>query len=143
MTVDVAVLSGGVGAARFLRGLVQVVDAGADHRRSSTPATTPCSTACRSPPTSTRSPTRSPAPSTPSAGWGLAGETWQAMEALARYDRVRPAGSAAATTWFNLGDRDLATHLYRTRPPGRGRHADRRRRRDRAGRGASASGCCR
>ena len=36
------------------------------------------------------------------------------MDALGRYADVRPAGSAAATTWFNLGDRDLATHLYRT-----------------------------
>ncbi len=42
----------------------------------------------------------------PDRGWGLAGETWHAMEALARYPR--------AVTWFNLGDRDLATHLYRT-----------------------------
>lgn len=39
-------------------------------------------------------------------GWGLGGETWHAMEALARYPQAR--------TWFNLGDRDLATHLYRT-----------------------------
>lgn len=39
-------------------------------------------------------------------GWGLAGETWSAMDALARYPRAR--------SWFNLGDRDLATHLYRT-----------------------------
>jgi len=39
-------------------------------------------------------------------GWGLGGETWHAMEALARYPRAR--------RWFNLGDRDLATHLYRT-----------------------------
>jgi len=39
-------------------------------------------------------------------GWGLAGETWNAMGALARYPLAR--------TWFNLGDRDLATHLYRT-----------------------------
>ena len=38
-------------------------------------------------------------------GWGLAGETWTAMEALERY-----GGQA----WFRLGDRDLATHLYRT-----------------------------
>ena len=50
----------------------------------------------------------------PERGWGLGGETWQAMEALGRYEPVRPSGSAAATTWFNLGDRDLATHLYRT-----------------------------
>jgi LPPG:FO 2-phospho-L-lactate transferase len=36
------------------------------------------------------------------------------MEALARFVSVRPAGSAAAPTWFNLGDQDLATHFYRT-----------------------------
>ncbi|MGH9134543.1 MAG: 2-phospho-L-lactate transferase CofD family protein, partial [Ilumatobacteraceae bacterium] len=42
------------------------------------------------------------------------GETWSAMTGLARYAEVRPAGSAAAATWFNLGDRDLATHLFRT-----------------------------
>src|SRR5438094_6091607 len=41
----------------------------------------------------------------PDTGWGLVGETWQAMEALARY---------GGQTWFRLGDRDLATHLYRT-----------------------------
>jgi LPPG:FO 2-phospho-L-lactate transferase len=39
-------------------------------------------------------------------GWGLGGETWHAMESLARYPRAR--------AWFNLGDRDLGTHLYRT-----------------------------
>lgn len=42
----------------------------------------------------------------PERGWGLAGESWHAMEALGRYPRAR--------AWFNLGDRDLATHLYRT-----------------------------
>ena len=36
------------------------------------------------------------------------------MDALRRYIDVRPAASAAANTWFQLGDRDLATHLYRT-----------------------------
>jgi LPPG:FO 2-phospho-L-lactate transferase len=41
-------------------------------------------------------------------GWGLGGETWVAMENLKRYE---PYG---ALTWFNLGDRDLATHLWRT-----------------------------
>ena len=41
----------------------------------------------------------------PETGWGLAGETWQAMETLGRYGGV---------DWFNLGDRDLGTHLYRT-----------------------------
>jgi LPPG:FO 2-phospho-L-lactate transferase len=38
-------------------------------------------------------------------GWGLAGETWQVMDALRRYGGL---------TWFGLGDRDLGTHLYRT-----------------------------
>jgi len=47
-------------------------------------------------------------------GWGLAGETWQALGALARFEPHRPAGSKAGATWFGLGDRDLATHLYRT-----------------------------
>ncbi len=40
-------------------------------------------------------------------GWGLEGETWQAMESLGRYGD----GDLA---WFSLGDRDLGTHLYRT-----------------------------
>jgi LPPG:FO 2-phospho-L-lactate transferase len=38
-------------------------------------------------------------------GWGLRDETWAVMEAL---ERLREA------TWFRLGDRDLATHLFRT-----------------------------
>lgn len=38
-------------------------------------------------------------------GWGLAGETFHALENVARY-----GGEA----WFALGDRDLATHLMRT-----------------------------
>lgn len=41
----------------------------------------------------------------PIRGWGLAGETWQAMETL---------GRLGGSNWFNLGDRDLGTHLYRT-----------------------------
>lgn len=42
----------------------------------------------------------------PERGWGLAGETWTAMEALRRYP--------STSTWFNLGDQDLATHMFRT-----------------------------
>ncbi|MGH3733775.1 MAG: 2-phospho-L-lactate transferase [Acidimicrobiales bacterium] len=38
-------------------------------------------------------------------GWGLRGETWRVMDEL-------EALSGAA--WFRLGDRDLATHLYRS-----------------------------
>jgi LPPG:FO 2-phospho-L-lactate transferase len=39
-------------------------------------------------------------------GWGLEGETFACLDALDRY---------GGDTWFRLGDRDLATHLYRTR----------------------------
>jgi LPPG:FO 2-phospho-L-lactate transferase len=38
-------------------------------------------------------------------GWGLEGETFAALDALDRY---------GLPTWFRLGDRDLATHLFRT-----------------------------
>jgi LPPG:FO 2-phospho-L-lactate transferase len=47
-------------------------------------------------------------------GWGLAGESWAVMHALERLRPGAPASSAAGATWFRLGDRDLATHLYRT-----------------------------
>ena len=39
-------------------------------------------------------------------GWGIAGETFASAEMLARYGEE---------TWFRLGDRDLATHIVRTR----------------------------
>jgi LPPG:FO 2-phospho-L-lactate transferase len=42
----------------------------------------------------------------PEQGWGIAGETWSFMDAL------RGLGGE---TWFRLGDRDLATHVERTR----------------------------
>ena len=42
----------------------------------------------------------------PERGWGRRAETWHAKEELAAYG-VEP-------TWFGLGDRDLATHLVRT-----------------------------
>jgi LPPG:FO 2-phospho-L-lactate transferase len=38
-------------------------------------------------------------------GWGLAGDTFACLDAL---------GALGAPTWFQLGDRDLATHLLRT-----------------------------
>ena len=38
-------------------------------------------------------------------GWGLANESWQVMQQL---------GKLEGDSWFKLGDRDLATHLYRT-----------------------------
>ncbi len=38
-------------------------------------------------------------------GWGLNGETWRVMSELE---------ALGGEAWFRLGDRDLATHLYRT-----------------------------
>lgn len=38
-------------------------------------------------------------------GWGLVDETFRCLAAMA---------DLGAETWFNLGDRDLATHLFRT-----------------------------
>jgi 2-phospho-L-lactate transferase/gluconeogenesis factor (CofD/UPF0052 family) len=38
-------------------------------------------------------------------GWGLAGESWTVMDELAQL---------GGESWFRLGDRDLATHLFRT-----------------------------
>ena len=42
----------------------------------------------------------------PERGWGRRDETWSVKTELAAYD-VEP-------TWFGLGDRDIATHLVRT-----------------------------
>ena len=39
-----------------------------------------------------------------SKGWGFRGETFHALKRLAAYGRPN---------WFNLGDRDLATHIHR------------------------------
>ena len=38
-------------------------------------------------------------------GWGVEGDTFTALEMLGKF---------GAETWFNLGDRDLATHIRRT-----------------------------
>jgi LPPG:FO 2-phospho-L-lactate transferase len=39
-------------------------------------------------------------------GWGIRGDTFRWLEAMRRFGH---------DTWFAIGDRDLATHLYRTR----------------------------
>ena len=43
--------------------------------------------------------------SNPETGWGITGETFNALERLKEY---------GADGWFNLGDKDLATHIRRT-----------------------------
>ena len=42
----------------------------------------------------------------PTTGWGLRDETWSAGQMLERYGQE---------TWFSLGDRDIATHLVRSK----------------------------
>jgi LPPG:FO 2-phospho-L-lactate transferase len=100
----IAALAGGVGAARFLCGLVDVVapqdvtavvNTGDDdefHGLWVCPDLDSVTYALAG-------------ANNPETGWGLAGETFAAMDALERY---------GTPTWFRLGDRDLATHLYRT-----------------------------
>jgi LPPG:FO 2-phospho-L-lactate transferase len=99
-----AALAGGVGAARFLCGLVDVVapedvtvvvNTGDDdefHGLWVCPDLDSVTYALAG-------------ANNPETGWGLAGETFDTMDALARY---------GTPTWFRLGDRDLATHLYRS-----------------------------
>jgi LPPG:FO 2-phospho-L-lactate transferase len=109
----VTVLCGGVGAARFLRGLLEVVEPTDVAAVVNTGDDTVLHGLSISPDLDTVVYTLAGAID-PERGWGLAGETWRAMDALQRYVGVRPSGSDAAPDWFNLGDTDLATHFYRT-----------------------------
>ncbi len=109
----ITVLAGGVGAARYLAGLVQVVDPAAITAVVNTGDDTVLHGLHISPDLDTVTYTLADAID-PQRGWGLRGETWRAMEALARFTPQRPSTSTAGGTWFNLGDADLATHLYRT-----------------------------
>ena len=97
-------LAGGVGAARMLRGLAGVVPPGTITAVVNTADDVVLHGLHVSPDLDTVVYTRGGA-NDEERGWGLAGETWADMEALERY-----GGQA----WFRLGDRDLATHLFRT-----------------------------
>jgi LPPG:FO 2-phospho-L-lactate transferase len=98
------VLCGGVGAARLLTGLVQVVD----------PATITAVVNVGddvvlhglhvSPDLDTITYTLAGLHND-ATGWGVADESWRVLDELA---------VLGAPTWFRLGDRDLATHLFRT-----------------------------
>jgi len=107
---DVVVVAGGVGAARFLRTLrlhdpnvrvTAIVNTGDDAVVNGLHV---------SPDIDTVTYTLADAID-PVRGWGLRDETWTAMESLRRYTATH---TADANDWFNLGDRDLATHLFRT-----------------------------
>ena len=118
----IAVLSGGVGAARFLRGVIGAVEHGLlAGVESPDEVTAVVNTAddCTmhglsiSPDLDTVVYTLAGAID-PERGWGLIDESWRTMDALGKFADVRPPGSDAGARWFNLGDRDLATHFYRT-----------------------------
>jgi len=109
----ITVISGGVGAARLLRGAVTVVP----HDDLMTIVNTGDDTVMHglsiSPDLDTITYTVSGSID-PERGWGLSDEAWTTMQALDRFTSVRPVGSHAGENWFGLGNRDLATHFYRT-----------------------------
>jgi LPPG:FO 2-phospho-L-lactate transferase len=100
----IAALAGGVGAARLLRGLVEVVPPSEITAIVNTGDDTNLHGLHIAPDLDTVMYTLADAIN-PETGWGLAGETWRVMESLERLGGV---------TWFSLGDQDLATHCYRT-----------------------------
>lgn len=100
----ICTLAGGVGAARFLRGLVGVVPPEEVVVVVNTGDDTGLHGLHISPDLDTVLYTLAGAVN-PETGWGLADETWRVMESLERLGGL---------TWFRLGDRDLATHCFRT-----------------------------
>jgi LPPG:FO 2-phospho-L-lactate transferase len=102
--VNVTVLSGGVGGARFLRGVVAVVDPGnvsivgnvADDIEVLGLRVSPDLDSILYTLTGRSDEER---------GWGRANETWQALESVAEL---------GGESWFRLGDRDIGLHLVRT-----------------------------
>src|SRR5262245_5957878 len=100
---SVTVLAGGVGAARFLTGLTRLVDA----RRVTVIGNTGDDEEFHglhvAPDLDTVLYTLT-GRADPARGWGLAGETFECLRVL---------GRLGEPTWFQLGDRDLARHLWR------------------------------
>ncbi len=101
----ITVLAGGVGAAKFLRGLIDVVDAASVIVIGNTADDEEFLGLHVSPDLDTVVYTLSDAVH-PEQGWGLADETFHVLE------QARRLGEEA---WFLLGDKDIATHLLRTR----------------------------
>lgn len=105
----VTVLSGGVGGARFIQGLLRLVERSGSRTEVSVVANTGDDIWIHglkvSPDLDTVMYTLGGGIDA-DRGWGRTDETWHAKEELAAYG-VEPS-------WFGLGDRDLATHLVRT-----------------------------
>ena len=101
---DVVVLAGGVGAARFLEGVVQVVDPSRVTVIVNTGDDAEFYGLTVSPDVDIVLFTLAGIVE-PSQGWGVRDDTFNALDMLDRLGRER---------WFLLGDRDLAIHIHRT-----------------------------
>ena len=100
----IAALAGGVGAARFLDGLARVIPPKDIFVIGNTGDDAEIHGLHISPDLDTVTYTLAGL-ADPVRGWGLRGDTFHNLEALRGF---------GAETWFQLGDRDLATHLFRT-----------------------------
>ncbi len=100
----IVALAGGVGAARFLDGLARVLPPEQLFIIGNTGDDAEIHGLHVSPDLDTVMYTLAGL-ANPERGWGIRGDTFRCLEAL---------GRLGAETWFQLGDRDLATHLYRT-----------------------------
>ncbi len=101
----ITVLAGGVGASRFLQGLVQVVDQRDVVVISNTGDDVEMFGLHVSPDTDIVIYALAGAVN-PETGWGLTGDTFTVVDQLQRFGYER---------WFNLGDKDLAMAIHRTR----------------------------
>ncbi len=102
--LSITALAGGVGAARFLRGLVRVIDPTRLTAIINTGDDEEFFGLSVSPDLDTITYTLANAVDA-GKGWGLPEETFRCLTALGRY---------YPENWFGLGDADLATHLFRT-----------------------------
>ena len=101
----VVALAGGVGAARFLAGLTRVIAPERVCIIGNTADDAEIHGLHVSPDLDTVTYTLAGL-ANPQHGWGIRGDSFRCLEML---------GRLGADTWFQLGDLDLATHLYRTR----------------------------
>jgi LPPG:FO 2-phospho-L-lactate transferase len=101
---SVVALAGGVGAARFLDGLTRVIAPERVYIIGNTADDAEIHGLHISPDLDTVTYTLAGL-ANPQHGWGLRGDSFRCLEML---------GRLGADTWFQLGDLDLATHLYRT-----------------------------
>jgi LPPG:FO 2-phospho-L-lactate transferase len=104
MVTSVVVLCGGVGAARFLEGVVRAVDPDTVTAIVNVADDAEFHGLHVSPDIDTVLYTLAGVVD-PVHGWGVRGDTHEVQDALTRLGR---------DTWFQLGDRDLATHIHRT-----------------------------